>query len=34
VAVEDYEGHRWTFEAELAGPAPEENRWKRNEGKA
>ena len=29
--VEDCEGHRWTFESRLAGPAPEERRWKRNE---
>jgi uncharacterized glyoxalase superfamily protein PhnB len=32
--VEDCEGHRWTFESRLAGPAPEETRWKRNEGRA
>jgi uncharacterized glyoxalase superfamily protein PhnB len=30
-AVEDCEGHRWTFESQLAGPAPAETRWKRNE---
>jgi uncharacterized glyoxalase superfamily protein PhnB len=30
-AVEDCEGHRWTFETQLAGPAPEEKRWKRSE---
>jgi uncharacterized glyoxalase superfamily protein PhnB len=29
-AVEDCEGHRWTFERQLAGPAPEEKRWKRS----
>jgi uncharacterized glyoxalase superfamily protein PhnB len=28
-AVEDCEGHRWTFESRLSGPAPEEARWKR-----
>jgi uncharacterized glyoxalase superfamily protein PhnB len=27
--VEDCEGHRWTFESGLAGPAPEEPRWQR-----
>ena len=32
--AEDCEGHRWTFESRLAGPAPEEMRWKRNEGRA
>ena len=30
--VEDCEGHRWSFESGLAGPAPEEKRWKRKEG--
>jgi len=32
--AEDREGHRWTFESRLAGPAPEETRWERNEGQA
>ena len=32
--AEDCEGHRWTFESRLAGPALEETRWKRNEGQA
>jgi len=32
-AVEDCEGHRWTFESHLAGPAPEERRWRRSEGR-
>jgi uncharacterized glyoxalase superfamily protein PhnB len=32
--AEDCEGHRWTFESRLAGPAPEEPRWKRNAGQA
>lgn len=32
--VEDCEGHRWTFESELTGPAPEEPRWRRGEGGA
>ena len=32
--VEDCEGHRWTFETPLAGPAPEEKRWRRKEGPA
>ena len=31
--VEDCEGHRWTFESRLTGPAPEEERWKRSEGR-
>lgn len=30
-AVEDCEGHRWSFESQLTGPAPDETRWKRNE---
>jgi uncharacterized glyoxalase superfamily protein PhnB len=32
--AEDCEGHRWTFESRLEGPAPEETRWKRNERRA
>ena len=32
-AVEDCEGHRWTFESALRGPAPKEERWKRSEGR-
>lgn len=32
-AVEDCEGHRWTFESGLRGPAPKEQRWKRSEGR-
>jgi uncharacterized glyoxalase superfamily protein PhnB len=32
--VEDCEGHRWTFESRLSGPAPEEKRWRRNEPRA
>jgi uncharacterized glyoxalase superfamily protein PhnB len=32
-AVEDCEGHRWTFESALAGPAPNDERWKRSEGR-
>jgi uncharacterized glyoxalase superfamily protein PhnB len=31
-AVEDCEGHRWTFESNLSTPPPTEPRWKRNEG--
>jgi uncharacterized glyoxalase superfamily protein PhnB len=30
--AEDCEGHRWSFESRLAGPAPDEKRWRRNEG--
>ena len=30
-AAEDCEGHRWTFESRLSGPAPEEKLWKRSE---
>ena len=30
--VEDCEGHRWTFESALSGPAPKDERWKRREG--
>jgi uncharacterized glyoxalase superfamily protein PhnB len=33
-AVEDCKGHRWTFETQLARPAPEEKRWKRTQGPA
>jgi uncharacterized glyoxalase superfamily protein PhnB len=29
--AEDCEGHRWTFESRLAGPAPEEKRWQGSE---
>jgi uncharacterized glyoxalase superfamily protein PhnB len=32
-AVEDCEGHRWTFESGLPGPAPKDVRWKRSEGR-
>jgi uncharacterized glyoxalase superfamily protein PhnB len=31
--VEDCEGHRWSFESRLTGPAPVEKRWKRSEGR-
>jgi len=31
--VEDCEGHRWSFESRLTRAAPEEKRWKRNEGR-
>jgi uncharacterized glyoxalase superfamily protein PhnB len=31
--VEDCEGHRWTFESALSGPAPKDERWKRREGR-
>jgi uncharacterized glyoxalase superfamily protein PhnB len=27
--VEDCEGHRWTFESALSGPAPRDERWRR-----
>ena len=30
--VEDCEGHRWSFESQLAGAAPAERRWRRSEG--
>ncbi len=30
--VEDCEGHRWSFESRLAGPAPDAGGWKRKEG--
>lgn len=33
-AVADCEGHRWTFESRLAGPAPKDERWRRNEGRS
>jgi len=32
--VADCEGHRWSFESRLAGPVPEETRWRRNERQA
>ena len=32
-AVEDCEGHRWSFESALRGPAPRDERWRRNEGR-
>ena len=32
-SVEDCDGHRWSFEATLSGPTPEDARWKRNDGR-
>lgn len=33
-AVEDCEGHRWSFESPLVGTAPVEERWKRTPGQS